>query len=255
MYPQIGPVPTYSILYILSILSHFLVCYIIAGRLGLRRRVWIVAGISYMLAMTVGAKILYDIRSSQFDLPALLSIRHYIKGGLWGGMLAYFILAVPLTFILAEKRHSALDLVAVSLPVPWILTKVGCLLNGCCYGRESSLPWAVAFPEGARDAPPGVPLHPTQLYEILLMVCILIVFKILNHDRSRGTMLLWFLALYGIGRTAIEFFRGDLDHHLLVGALTLSQLVCLVAAGASIILLFLHRRFIRNDILDARVSV
>jgi len=55
-------------------------------------------------------------------------------------------------------------------------------------------------------------------------------------------MLLWFLILYGLGRAATEFFRGDFDHHLYIGPLTLSQLVCFFAAGISILLLFLWRR-------------
>ena len=243
MYPRIGPVPTYGILYILSILSHFLICYFIARRLGLRRRIWIVVGICYMVGMTVGAKILYDIQSAQFDFRALLSISHYMQGGLWGGMLAYFILAVPLVLILAKKRRAAVDLVAMSIPAPWMFAKVGCLFNGCCYGKACSLPWAITFPGGARGAPAGVPLHPTQIYEILVVVCILVVFKILKYDRWRGAMLLWFLALYGTGRAATEFFRGDFDHKLYAGPLTLSQLICLLAAGASIILLFLWRHF------------
>ncbi len=255
MYPRTGPVPTYSILYILSILSHFLICYFIARRLGLRRRVWIIAGICYMVGMTVGAKILYDIQSAQFNFRALFSIRHYMQGGLWGGMLAYFILAVPLVLILAKNRRASLDLVAMSIPVPWMFAKVGCLLNGCCYGKACSLPWAITFPEGARGAPAGIPLHPTQIYEILVVVCIPVVFKKLNYERWRGAMLLWFLALYGTGRAVTEFFRGDFDHHLFVGPLTLSQLICLLAAAASIILLFLWRYFVRNDMLDESNSI
>ena len=255
MYPQIGPVPTYSILYILSIVTHFLICYFIAKRLELRHRVWIVVGICYMEGMTVGAKILYDIQNAQFDLRALLSFRHYMHGGLWGGMLAYFILAVPLALILAKNRRAALDLIALSIPVPWIFTKIGCLFNGCCYGKVCSMPWAITFPEGAADAPPGVPLHPTQIYEILVVICVLVVFKKLNYVRWRGTMLLWFLALYGTGRAATDFFRDDFDHNLYVGPLTLSQLICLIAAGASIIILFLWRCFVRNDILDESTSI
>ena len=255
MYPRIGPVPTYSIFYVLSILSHFLVCYLIAKRLGLRRRVWIVVGICYMEGMIVGAKILYDIQNAQFDLRALLSIRHYMEGGVWGGLLAYFILALPLALILAKNRRAALDLVAMSIPTPWIFTKLGCLFNGCCYGKESSMPGAITFPESARGAPAGVPLHPTQIYEILVVICILVVFKKLKYERWRGAMLLWFLALYGTGRAATEFFRGDFDHHLFVGPLTLSQLICLIAAGSSIILLFLWQYFVRNDILDGSITI
>ncbi len=65
MCPQIGSVPTYGVLYIVSILSHLLVCYLIASRLGLRHRVWIIVGICYMVGMTVGAKVLYDIQQGQ----------------------------------------------------------------------------------------------------------------------------------------------------------------------------------------------
>ncbi len=250
MWPRIGPVPTYSVLYIASILSHFLISYLLARRLGLRRRVWIVVGICYMEGMTIGAKVLYDLQQGQFDFSLLLNIRHYMQEGLWGGLLAYFVLAVPLVLLLAKRRRAALDLVALSIPIPWVFVKLGCLLNGDCYGTKCSLPWAITFPEGAAGAPAGIPLHPTQIYEILVVLCVLVVFKVLKYERWRGTMLLWFLILYGLGRAATEVWRGDFDHHLYVGPLTLSQLICLVAAGVSILLLFLWRRFVRNDILD-----
>jgi phosphatidylglycerol:prolipoprotein diacylglycerol transferase len=208
-----------------------------------------------MEGMIVGAKILYDIQNAQFDFRALLSIRHYMQGGVWGGLLAYFILALPLALILAKNRRAALDLVAISIPAPWIFAKLGCLFNGCCYGKASSMPWAITFPESARGAPAGVSLHPTQIYEILVVVCILIVFKKLKYEKWQGAMLLWFLALYGTGRAMTEFFRGDFDHHLFVGPLTLSQLICLLAAVISIILLFLWRYLVRNDILDESITI
>ncbi len=243
MWPRIGPLPTFGILYSISILCHFFVGYLLAKRLRLQRRVWILAGFCYMTGMTVGAKALYDIQHAQFDFRALFSSGHYMQGGLWGGLLAYFFLAVPLVFLLAKHRWASLDLVAMTIPVPWIFVKLACLFNGCCHGRRCSMPWAITFPEGAAGAPAGIPLHPTQIYEILIMVCILVVFKVLKYERWRGTMLLWFLALYGLGRATSEFFRGDFDHHIYIGSLTLSQLVCFFAAGASILLLILWRCF------------
>jgi phosphatidylglycerol:prolipoprotein diacylglycerol transferase len=191
--------------------------------------------------MIVGAKALYDIQRARFDLGALLSIEHYLVGGLWGGLLAYLCLSVPVALVLSRRRRAALDLIALVIPIPWILAKLGCLLNGCCYGRECSVPWAITFPEGAGDTPAGVPLHPTQIYEILVMVVVLAVFKILRRKRWEGTMLLWFLILYGLGRAATEVWRGDVDHHVYVGPLTLSQLICLVAACVSILMLLVWR--------------
>ena len=241
MWSRLGLVPTYAVLYSMGIVTHFVAGYLIARRFELRHRVWIAVSVCYMVAMTVGAKALYDVQHGQFGLWALLTIRHYMQGGLWGGLLVYFTLAVPLAFVLAEQKQVALDLVALSLPGPLILAKLGCLFNGCCYGRPTSLPWAITFPEGARGAPPGVPLHPTQIYELLVIVCIILAFKLLNNERWRGTMLLWFFIVYGLGRAATEFFRGDADH-MYVELLTLSQIICLVSAGISMLALYLWRR-------------
>ncbi len=112
------------------------------------------------------------------------------------------------------------------------------------------MPWAITFPEGTAGAPAGIPLHPTQIYEILLVLCILGVFTIFKRRWGSGTMLLWFLILYGLGRAVTELWRGDADHHLYIGPLTLSQLICLAVAGASILVLYLHRylsRLIKSD--------
>lgn len=240
MWPRLGPVPTYSIFYFTGILCHFLIAYYLAKHYRLRHRVWITVSICYLLGMTVGAKALYDLQHAQFDIRALLSAEHYMKGGLWGGLLAYFCLSVPLALLLSRRKRAALDLIAVSIPIPWVFAKLGCLFNGCCYGRACSMPWAITFPEGARGAPAGIPLHPTQIYEILIMVVIMMVFIVLRSEKWQGTKLLWFLILYGVGRAATEMLRGDLEHYVFVGPFTLSQLVCLIAASFSIVLLFLY---------------
>jgi len=237
MWPRLGPVPTFGILYSLGIISQYLISYLLARRLGLRHRVWIAVSVCYNVSMIVGAKALYDVQHGQLDLRALLSIQHYFAGGLWGGLLVYLCLSVPLVLVLSRRRLAALDLIALSIPVPWIFAKLGCLFNGCCYGQECSMPWAITFPAGGAGAPAGIPLHPTQIYEIIVVLCILGVFALLRHERWRGTMLLWFLVLYGLGRAATEVWRGDVDHHIYVGPLTLSQLICLAVACISALVL------------------
>lgn len=240
MWPRIGPIPTFSIFYCIGILSHYLLSYLLAKRLQLRHRVWIAVSVCYNLGMVIGAKALYDIQHTQLDFIALFSISHYMQGGLWGGLLPYLCISVPLVLVLSKHRRAALDLIGLSIPIPWIFAKLGCLFNGCCYGRECSLPWAVTFPKGAAAAPAGIPLHPIEIYEILVVLCIIGVFVILKHRWGSGTMLLWFLILYGFGRAATEIWRGDTDHHLYIGPLTLSQLICLVVAGVSMLILCLQ---------------
>jgi phosphatidylglycerol:prolipoprotein diacylglycerol transferase len=241
MWPRIGAVRLYGVLYLVGIVLHFVISWRVAKRYGLRRRVWIAASVCYMFGMIAGAKMLFDLRHHILSLSALLDAGHWMRGGMWGGLLAYLALAVPAVLLLSRQRPAALDLVAVTIPVPWIAAKVGCFLNGCCYGRPCSLPWAVTFPPGARGAPAGVPLHPSQLYEVGIMLLLLLVFARLKSDRWRGTRLLWFLLIYGFGRAATDFLRGDAEGYLYGDVLTLTQLLCIVPGVVALLVLALLR--------------
>lgn len=242
MWPTIGRMPAYGFLYCAGILVHFWASYTIAKRTGLDRRVWMSVSTCYLVGMTFGAKLLYDVHHSELNLSALFSAEHYLEGGLWGGLLAYLVLAVPAGVLLSRQKRSALDLIALSVPIPFIMAKLGCLLNGCCYGRASSLPWAITFPEGAWAAPAGVPLHPTQVYEMIIMGMLLLVFKTIDRDRWRGTMLLWLLTIYGFGRFVTDLFRRDTDRHIYLAGVTPTQALCLTAAIVSVLLLILWAR-------------
>ena len=242
MLHRIGPVATYGVLYLVGIVLHFLIARRLARRLRLRRRVWIMASVCYVLGMIPGAKLLYHLRTVGFDPMVVFSAKHYIQGGLWGGLLAYMVLAIPVTLLLARNRRAALDLVAVTVPIPWAMAKLGCLFNGCCYGKPCSLPWAVVFPEGIEGTPAGIGLHPTQVYEIIMMGALVLVFRLLRSERWRGTMLLWFVGIYGFGRAATDIFRGDANRYIYLGPITLTQLICAAAAVVSIGVLLLCRR-------------
>jgi len=244
MWPTIGPVRLYGVLYLIGIILHFVVSWRIARRYGLKRRVWIAASVCYLLAMSVGAKVLFDLRHNILSLSALLQAEHWMRGGMWGGLLAYLVLAVPVVLLLSRQRGAALDLVALAIPIPWIAAKLGCFLNGCCHGRPCSLPWAVTFPPGARWAPPGVPLHPSQLYEVGIMLILLLVFARLKSDRWRGTRLLWFFLIYAFGRAATDFFRGDVESYLYPGLLTVTQLLCIIPGVVALLTLafLLHKQ-------------
>jgi prolipoprotein diacylglyceryltransferase len=75
------------------------------------------------------------------------------------------------------------------------------------------------------------------LYEVGLMLIILLVFSQLKSDRWQGTRLFWFPLLYGVGRAATDFLRGDTEGPLYLGLLSLTQVLSLAAAAAALILL------------------
>ncbi len=67
--------------------------------------------------MIVGAKVLFDLRHDILSLSALLDAKHWMRGGMWGGLLAYLVLAVPVVSLLSRKKRAALDLVAQAIPM------------------------------------------------------------------------------------------------------------------------------------------
>jgi len=102
------------------------------------------------------------------------------------------------------------DIFAPSFAAGIFLTRIGCFLNGCCFGEECSLPWAVKFPlnSPAGFVQQGVGIHPTQLYaSIYGLVFAVILFFYDRKARFDGAVMSLFLMLYGIARFLIDFVR------------------------------------------------
>jgi phosphatidylglycerol---prolipoprotein diacylglyceryl transferase len=189
------------------------------------------AALAGVLGGLVGAKLIWAIefRGTAPFLELFLS-----RGGLsWFGGFAGGLIAG-----LATLRGYGVPLVrgvaaaSPGLALGHAIGRVGCFLVGDDYGRPSSLPWAVAFPEGL--PPTGVPVHPTQLYEAIPLA---VLAWLLMRWRRQGTpdavVLARYLILAGAIRFAIELVRINAP---VLGPLTLAQLwsIGLMAAGIAI---------------------
>ena len=231
MWPMIGGLRTYTFIYVLSMLAFLATASFYCRRMGVSRKVGVALSGCYVFGMAVGARILCDVLNHRLDWHNYLDLHYYFTDGLWGGPLAYLAVAVTGVALFGRDRAKLLDLVVLALTIPMILAKVACFVNGCCYGAASDVPWALSFPVGA-EAPAGIPRHPTQLYEIVVLVVIAFVLHRLDRMRWQGTLLLWFVMLYGVGRPASEWLRDAPERVPTVGPLTASQAVCMVAAVA-----------------------
>lgn len=160
-----------------------------------------------LLSGLVGARILYILTNLRYFLSMpgeMFMIQH---GGLsWFGGFCFGLLAV----ILVLKKNKLSFLKIADILVPYLalaqaVGRIGCLLNGCCYGRLSILPFAIAL-SGHEQR-----LHPTQLYSafgLLIIFAILMLFKKKKTVIPGGVFSLY-LVLYGLKRFIIEFFRAD----------------------------------------------
>jgi phosphatidylglycerol:prolipoprotein diacylglycerol transferase len=83
-------------------------------------------------------------------------------------------------------------------------------LAGCCFGKPSTLPWAVTFTDPASLAPLHVPLHPTQIYESIAGFAIFgFLYATRDRFRTPGMRFWTMLILYGAARSFLEIFRDD----------------------------------------------
>ena len=102
------------------------------------------------------------------------------------------------------------DVVAPSVALGEGLTRVGCFLNGCCFGTACELPWAVRFPPGSAAAATfgEALLHPTQLYASLAAFATFgALLWLAPRTRRDGIVVLAFLVLAGAGRILLDLVR------------------------------------------------
>ncbi|MEW6442300.1 MAG: prolipoprotein diacylglyceryl transferase [bacterium] len=148
-----------------------------------------------------------------------------------GGLAMYGGLFLGLTAAYGYMRLKGLSFWQVTdvLFPPWVVLlivgRIGCFLNGCCYGEPTSAPWGFYSRSAAKVSGYYVTTHPTQLYSA---GAALVIFGILWRARLKphfqGRTALLFLLLYPAARFVIEYYRADpRGMWRFFGAFTLSE--------------------------------
>jgi phosphatidylglycerol:prolipoprotein diacylglycerol transferase len=192
-----------------------------------------------MVGVVVGCRLEYVRTHWQaFEgkgLGAMLNVR---DGGsvFYGGFIGATLLGLIYMQLSGMPKGRVIDLIAPFICLATALGRLGCFASGCCYGKPSSLPWAISFPEGSL-APAGVPLHPTQLYEVvysLVLGGLLVAW--MSRRKVYGELLpLWGVG-YGTSRYINEFLRDDAERGWAVeGVLTNAQATGLVLIVLSVV--------------------
>jgi phosphatidylglycerol:prolipoprotein diacylglycerol transferase len=175
-----------------------------------------------MIGGIVGARVAYVTtywREEFADQPfsEIFMIQHgglVYYGGLMGAIVAGAI------YIRWKKLPfwKTADIIAPSIALGNVFGRIGCLLNGCCYGRACGLPWAISFPADNPLNPPTYPVHPTQIYDALLNFGVyLFLAWLFRRKKFDGQIFATYLLCYAVTRSFVEYFRGDytnLHYHL-----------------------------------------
>ncbi|MCM8527483.1 MAG: prolipoprotein diacylglyceryl transferase [Lentisphaeraceae bacterium] len=219
-----------------------------------------------MIGSLIGARLLYVIRNYEAEFAGnFIKIFKINEGGIvfQGGFIGGLLVA----WFLCKKKNfdfiTGLDIIAPCLALGHAMGRIGCFLNGCCYGGicESSL--GVQFPKNSLPymdqlssgklqplAEHSLPVHPTQLYSFAanIVICIILI-AVTAKLKIKGHLFSLYLMIYGVWRLSIEFLRDDQDRHL---GLSVAQYIAIgqFAVGLALWIYFTKKNSKKEIVLN-----
>ena len=207
-------------------------------------------GLWLIIGAVIGARALYVATYWREDFAGrpiweIFMVQH---GGLvfYGGLIGASLACI----VYARRQRLSLwkvaDILAPSIALGYVFGRIGCLLNGCCYGRACDLPWAIHFPP--EHSTGGVPVHPTQIYDSLLNLVFYAALALLfRRKRFDGQVFATYLMGYALLRSFVETFRGDYSQTHLHGGLTPAHLVSVgIFVAGAVLFWALQRRPVKR---------
>jgi len=193
-----------------------------------------------VLSGFIGSRLLFVLINFDLYRKDPVGIFKIWEGGLvfYGG----FALAVMVAFWYMRWNRLPVwklaDTISPLIALGLSFGRIGCFFAGCCYGRETSLPWAIVFKHPDSLARLNVPLHPTQLYDAANGLGIFFFLGWMEKRKTYdGQVFLLFLFLYATTRFFVEIFRGDPRGFLFGNLLSTSQAIGILLAIPSLFVL------------------
>lgn len=260
MFPEIvkiGPIviSSYGVMLALSFFFGLLVVYRRARNAGIDPDFVLNLAFAVMITGVIGSRLFYcfyhwpDFSDNLLDMfnPFGSSEGFGIAGlNVYGGFVVAFLVAVLYCRIKKQSIPAIFDLFAPAIGLGIFLTRIGCFLNGCCFGKECHLPWAIHFPE--RSIPHSflgdVPIHPAQLYSSLYgLLLFLLLSYVEKKKKFLGLTFSLFLMIEAFFRYVIENIRfyEEQMHVMLLGIdFTYNHVLAIILfiVGAALLLIF-----------------
>lgn len=232
----LGPVPVYAYA-VFTVLAMVIGFWWARREFALRhlpqRLLWRMMPVIAILAFA-GARALHVASHwSQYRSDWLLLIMRWRPGMSFHGAMFGSIIA---TWLVVRRTDVALsvvfDALAPGAALAHSIGRIGCFLNGCCYGVPTSLPWGVRFYNCA-ICPDDLPRHPTQLYEALGLILLFSwLIRRRHHAHYNGEQFAIWIGGYAILRFLVDFFRAAMRTTLL--GLTHSQWLSMIMFAVAI---------------------
>jgi phosphatidylglycerol---prolipoprotein diacylglyceryl transferase len=178
------------------------------------------------------------------------------RGGIvyYGGLIGASLACIIFARLKKLPLWRLADVLAPSVALGSFFGRWGCLMNGCCYGRPTTLPWGIQFPKGHDTYPDYV--HPTEIYDSLLNFALYGLLAWLYRRRKfDGQVFGVYLIGYAALRSFVEKFRGDYTQEHYWKGMTPAQLISIGICAAGILLLWIQWRHAPPAVNGGKVAV
>ena len=208
----------------------------------------------------IGARVLFAIEEWEHFTRAPLALLLSSSGFSWfGGLVAGGLATVWWIRKYRLPFWQAADMCAPALALAYGIGRIGCFLAGdATWGKVSDVPWAMAFPNAVAGwvdpltgvpYPPGVTVHPTQLYELIQSFVVFgILWAFRKHAHRSGAVCAFYLILAGAMRFLVEFWRVN---PVIAAGLTEYQWMSAVPVGIGACLLYRYSPFVAAGVRQA----
>ena len=198
-----------------------------------------------LLGAIVGARACFVITywQEEFAGRPLYEIFMVQRGGIvyYGGLIGASVACIIFARIRKLPLWRLADVLAPSVALGSFFGRWGCLMNGCCYGLPTKMPWGIQFPVGHETYPNYV--HPTEIYDSLLNLGLYgFLAWVFRRRKFDGFVFGLYLICYAILRSFVELFRGDYGPEHYWHGMTPAQLVSIGTIIAGLLLLWIQSR-------------
>jgi phosphatidylglycerol---prolipoprotein diacylglyceryl transferase len=201
----------YGIAMVLAVIAILTISYFESKRLKIAEEHLYNLGVWAIVSGIVFARVFHIIDKWQYYMEHPGQLLNFEGLAVYGAVFGIILVIVIYSMVKKLSLWTVADMVSCGALVGMAIGRVGCLVNGCCYGLPTDLPWSVTYNNPNSYAVIGVPIHPTQIYHIIWNLAAFgLLWMVRKQLKPEGTLFLGYLAFYAAGDLLIRFLReGD----------------------------------------------
>lgn len=198
----------YGVMVALAVATIVIISILEAKRVGISKDHIYSVALWAIIGGIVGARLVHVIDKWDYYIAHPRQIVGFEGVAVYGAVIGAVLAVLIYTWLKKISFWQLGDIIAPGAILGQAIGRIGCTINGCCYGLPTSLPWAVVYTHPDSYALIGIPIHPAQVYHLLWnLAAFAVIWKLRRSLTPQGSLFLIYLALYAAGDFSIRFLR------------------------------------------------